>query len=175
MNGAKITEDAERLYQTLNEEDLGKRVLLAGFVEYSDTTKLAVVARLLRTYAPAPSGRLLARLLYIRTTENEPAMRTVFLANLRSPNPDARRISLFGLKELRHPALLDLALVSMRDDSDQVVAIALEILLPETKANADLRSYLQDFYAAHQGKSEFYMSCSLLEAHGIVSEPSSAR
>jgi hypothetical protein len=169
MTGSQIAEDAERLYKILNEEDIGKKILLSGFVEYSDATKHAVVQRLLRTYDPAPSGKLLARLLYIRTSENEAGMRTLFLANLRSPQPDARRITLFGLKELKHPALLDLALLSMRDDADQVLAVALEILLPETKSNADLRAYLQGFYAAHQGKGEFHMSCSLLEAHGIVS------
>jgi hypothetical protein len=166
-NRKAIDSEADRLFKVLNAEEIPKKVLLAGFVEYSDSSKNELVARLLRTIAPPAKGALLGRLLYIRTPENEKLMRTLFLTNLRSPDADARKMSLFGLKELGHTGLADLALLSMRDDSDRVLAMALEILLPGAKADRSQWAFLQAFYSAHKDMDAYHMSLSLLEAHGI--------
>jgi hypothetical protein len=56
----------------------------------------------------------------------------------------------------------------MRDDSDQVLAAAIDILLPGAKEDPNLWGFLQGFYVTHKGKDAFHMSVSLLEAHGIA-------
>ena len=104
-----IQQEADRLYAILNDEDVPKKVMLSGFVQYSAASKNQVVARIARTFEPPPQGALLARLLFIRTGDNQRSMRNAFIANLRSPHADARKFSLLGLKELGYEALPDLA------------------------------------------------------------------
>lgn len=164
-----IEEEAERLLEALSAEKVHPLVLEAGFKEYSNASKNEVVARVARAFVPPPKGALLARLLFIRTPENETSMRTAFLANLRSPYAEARKFSLLGLKQVGHEALMDLALLSLRDDADQVLATALDLLLPAAKTNRSLWTLLQGFYATHKGQEAFHMSIGLLEAHGIAS------
>jgi len=167
-NAKVIQEEADRLYTVLNAHDLSKTIIGSGFKDYSDASKTEILRRLVARYEPSPSGELLARLLFIRTTENEAAMRSVFIANLRASDHNARKFSLYGLKELGHEALVDLALLSMRDSADTVVAAAILILLPKAKEDVSLMAYLQDFFAAKKDDKAFYMSMSLLMANGIV-------
>ncbi len=163
-----IQDEANRLQEVLTAEKVHPLVLEEGFTEFSNASKNALVARVARTFAPHPSGKLLARLLFIRTADNEAAMRTAFVANLRSPDAEARKASLYGLAELGHEALQDLALLSMRDEADQVLTAALNILLPIAKETPNLWAYLQNLYTTLQGKETLHMSLSLLEAHGIA-------
>ncbi|MEJ7712137.1 MAG: hypothetical protein WKF84_20325 [Pyrinomonadaceae bacterium] len=161
-----ITE-VERLLSTLNSENIDPDVLEAGLPKFSTESKNEIVRRTARTFEPAPSGKLLARLPFILTEQNRPDMTIAFIANLRSPDPAARKFSLHGLNRLQHAALSDFALLLLRDTDDQVLYAACFILLPKAKQNAGLWSTLQNLYAARKGKKEFYMSMSLLEAHGI--------
>jgi len=162
-----IQEEAERLYAVLSDHYLPKLVAQSGFAEYSAASKDEVVARVARTHTPTPEGALIARLLFIRTPENEENLQTVFLANLHAPDAEARKFSLYGLKELHHPALADLAFTAMHDPSDPVMVAALNVLLPDVKKDPVRWAFLQNFYLAHRDGQEFHMSVAILQANGI--------
>lgn len=167
MADSKVAKEADRLQAILMDEGLEASVLEGGFKDFSAAAKDEVAARVAATFAPA-AGRLLARLSFIRTAENGPALRFAYVASLRSPDPAARKFALYGLKALGDPALADLALVALRDDQDPVLAAAVEILAAPAAGDRRLWSFLQGFYLAHKGRDEFHMSTSLIEAHGIV-------
>jgi hypothetical protein len=165
--------ETDRLFELLNSYHLGPNQLEAGFVEFSEESKNEVVSRIARTYEPAPQGNLLARLIFILTDANKSDMTTAFLANLRSPTPGARKASLYGLEKLEHPGIVDFALNSLRDDADEVLVAACDILVRKAKEQPQIWELLKSFYAAHRGREEFYGITSFLEAHGIkTTEPS---
>ena len=161
-------EEIDRLFELLTVEDLPPAAALSGFGALSAESKNEVVSRVARTLDPPPSGKVLARLLMIQTDENRADMQTAFLANLRSPYPEARHASLYGLAQLNYPGFTDLAILSLRDDSDQVLATACDLLLSKAKQEPRLWKILQDVYAVHKGDPQFHMTVSLLEAHGIT-------
>jgi len=134
-------------------------------------TRNEVVARLARRFAPPPSGRLLMRVIALRTPDNERDLRQVFLANLHAPDPAARAASLRGLETLRYPHLVDLAITELRDASDEVVAAACDLLREPAKQDPQLARLLGAVYAAHAGQKEFYLSNELLKAHGFDKRP----
>jgi hypothetical protein len=162
-----VDEEADRLYELLAESDPSLVEMEAGFPDYSVESKLAVVERVARTFAPPPGGSLVARLLMIRTPQNEAALRRVLVANLRSADPQARRVSLHGLRETGHPDVAELAISALRDEEDAVVATAIEILAPLARDDVRLRSFLEDFAFSRRGDERFHMSLGLLEAHGV--------
>src|SRR4029077_3386125 len=161
-------EEIDRLFELLSVEDLPPAAALSSFSTFSDESKNEVMARIAQTLNPAPSGKVLARLPNILTDENKTDMETAFLANLRSPHPNARRASLYGLAQLNYPGFTDLAILSLRDDSDQVLAAACDLLLARAKQEPRLWKILQDVYRVHKGDPQFHMTMSLLEAHGIT-------
>jgi HEAT repeat protein len=164
-------DETARLYQLLDLEDAPPTELdqLPGF---SDEAKDDVVARIARTQAPAP-GRVLARLVMIRTGRNEEDMAAAFLTGLRSAEPDARKFALYGLEQLGHPTTADEALRALADDDDRVVTAAVTILLPRAAADPRIAAALREAYEARRGREEFHMSTSLLEARLI--EPGEPR
>ncbi|MDQ3686625.1 MAG: hypothetical protein M3430_13655 [Acidobacteriota bacterium] len=163
----KVADEADRLLVFLSSEEIHPLVLEKRLQEYGAASRNEAVARLAKVFEPVPSGKLITRLPYILTEQNKSDMAFVFVVNLRSPDPEARTSCLYGLQKLNYPALNDFALLSLRDTNDQVVYAACYILLPKTKQDAGLWRTLQNLYAARKGKQEFYMSMSLLEAHGI--------
>jgi len=173
-NSNGVAEETDRLLAVLNADEVPPHLLEAGLPDFSVASKNELVARVARTFAPAPSGRLLARLQFILTDQNKPDMVTAYVVNLRSPQAEARKFSLYGLQQLEHPALTDLALLSLRDDNDEVLFAACHILLPQARQEARLWKILQGVYAVHQGQKKFYMSMSLLEGHGIEGPPPEA-
>jgi len=164
----ELRAETDRLQEALNQDDISPLVLDAGFKDYSAASKNALVERAARGFAPAPSAKLLARLLFIRTPDNEPAMRAAYVANLRSSEDRARAHSLYGLQKLGHDKLADLALLSLRDTADPVVSAAITILLPQTKSDARLHDFLSSLYLARRSDPAFHASTSLLEANGFV-------
>jgi hypothetical protein len=171
MNNSQDADEADRLIAFLSSEEIHPLVLEKRLPEYSAAGKNEAVARLARTFSPAPSGKLLTRLPNILTEQNKSDMAFTFVANLRSPDAEARVACLYGLEKLRHPALSDFALMLLRDADDQVVYAACYLLMPEAKAKPRLWKTLQNLYAARKGKKEFYVSMSFLQAQGIVSPP----
>ncbi len=163
-----VKEEADRLFELLNAEELPPSVAISGLDQFSVESKNALVARVTRTFDPASRSQLLARLLLLLTDENRADIETAFISNLRSPFPGARRASLYGLAELNHPSITDLAIVSLRDDSDQVLVTACDLLVPKAKQDPRLWKILQDVYAMHKGDLQFHMTVSFLEAHGIT-------
>jgi hypothetical protein len=161
-----MSEKADKLLSILSAEEVQRAFWESGLNEFSAEERNEAVARVARTSEPAPPGRLLARLLFIVTDQNKPDMIAAFLANLNSPDPDARKASLYGLQELGNPGVTDFALAALRDSSDQVITAACTVLLPQAKQDPRLWTILRDLYAAHQGKTEFHMSNSFLQAHG---------
>jgi hypothetical protein len=163
-----MKEEADRLFKLLNAEELPRAIAISGLNSFSAESKNEVVAHIVGAFAPAPGGHLLGRLLMIQTDENKADMETAFLANLRSADPQARKASLYGLAQLHYAGFTDLALLSLRDDSDQVLAMACDLLLPKAKQDPRLWKILQDVHAMHKGDPQFHMTVSLLEAHGIT-------
>jgi hypothetical protein len=159
-------QDMDQLYNILS-ADAVSPAILEGLKDLSTASKNLLATRLAQTFEPAPSGRMLARLLSLVTEENKAQVTTAFLLNLRSPDSDARKASLYGLQQLQYPAITELALNALRDTDDQVVASACDILLPRAKQDVQLWRLLQQVYAAYKDKAEFYMTRSLLEAHDI--------
>jgi hypothetical protein len=161
-----LEEEVQRLGELLDVEDLVPFVATTGLAEISDDAKNAFAAALARHLDPPPSGRLLARLPLIVTDANRDDLVSVMLTNLRSPDPNARRASLGGLNDLGYERVTDLALASLRDDVDAVVAAATQILVGDAD-DPRVRGMLSDLYAAHRDEPEFHLTRSLLEAHGI--------
>jgi hypothetical protein len=163
----KAGDEADQLLAFLASEEIHPLILEKRLNEFSEASKEKVVARLATTFEPAPSGKLLTRLPYIITAKNKSDMAFVFIENLRSADPEARAACLYGLEKLGHPSLSDFALLSLRDTSDQVAYAAVNIMLPKAAQDIKLWKILQNLYAARKGKQEFYLTVSLLQAHGI--------
>jgi hypothetical protein len=166
---------ADRLYDILNEYDVHSSILETRFPEFDAETKRAVVLRVGAMFDPPPPGPLLARLLYILTDTNRQDLVRVYIANLRSPDQKARKFSLYGLSELKHPSVREFAIAALRDESDDVVMQACAILLPEAQQDRALWKLLQGVYRAHEGQPGFHSTTSLLTSSGIErDEPPSA-
>jgi len=161
----QISQAAAKLRAELDSYHVSLLALESGFKGYSDAVKNELVESLARVKEPLPPGKLLARLPFIRTTQNEASMQTVFINNLRSPHTDARTSSLYGLQQLNHPRLADFAEQALNDDSDDVLVAACAILIPKANQDARLRSRLQLLYSQKKDKPEFYTTIELLKAH----------
>jgi hypothetical protein len=162
-----LSPEARALFEVLNGEEVPRAWLAGGFEEYSEASKDELIGKIAETLDPAPSGRLLARLKYIQTPANSDDLRLAYLANLRSPDPHARKVSLFGLSELGHAAIEDFALNALRDPADEVSVAAVQILVPRANQEPRVRRLLYDFYRAHQDDPEFYTTLRLMEAHQL--------
>ena len=165
-----LQHEIEQLKQILNAEEVPHMLVLSGFEEFSDEAKNALVEQAAETFEPPLSGKLVARLSYLLTDINRRNMQQVFVGNLRSPDPEARKASLYGLEKLEHPTLVDFALHALRDDADQMLAPACDILLRHAENDPVVRKLLRSFYRSYQDKPEFYSVRALLEAHGIDRE-----
>jgi hypothetical protein len=144
---------------------------LTAFDRFSAQAKDALVADVARQFDPPPAAQLLARLQWIATDANRPAITQIYLANLRSPDAQARRASLQGLETLGYPQLTDVALAALRDGADAVVGAAAQMLLPLAQREGRVRGLLGGVAAAHRDDPDFHVTTSLLSAHGI-GEPS---
>lgn len=164
----KPSPEVERLYQLLNGEKPHPLQLENGAKAASNQTKNELVSQLALTYLPPPPGRVLGRIMYIRTDENRSDMTFALIANLRSPDPEARASALYGLQTLGHPALADFALMSLRDDTDLVLTAACYVLVEKAKQDPRLRKLLEEVHALRRKDTQFHQSVSLLEAHGFV-------
>jgi hypothetical protein len=165
--------DADRLLALLNEDKIHPAELDSAMKSFTDAVKNEVVARVTATFDPPPPARVLSRLLFIRTSSNQAELGAAYVANLRSPFPDARKASLQALQQLEHPALVSLALLSLRDDSDAILAVACQILVERSSKDPAVWRLMQSAYRSRAGKREYYLSNSILEAHGITrSSPS---
>lgn len=163
-----IADEAERLRAFLSSPSVHPAVMETRLKEFDDAAKNELVARIARTFNPPPPGRLLTRLLFIRTPENEADMTTLYIANLRSPSVSARAASLNGLNELKHPLAYDFAVSALRDDEDPVLFAACNILLPKAQDDPNVRRILQEVRAQHAGDAKFHLTTSLLASHGIL-------
>jgi len=160
--------NADQLYAILNGENAHPVVLDSAINSFGEIAKNQVVARVAATFEPPPRGALLDRLLFIRTSGNQAEMAGAFIVNLRSPLPEARKASLQGLEKLGHAAIVQFALLSVRDESDAVVAVACQILVARAKQDPVVWKLLRSAYTARAGRQEFYLSNSILEAHGVT-------
>jgi hypothetical protein len=160
------SEEIDKLSKLLNAEEIPP-ALWQTFSEFRDEDKNGLMAQIARTFDPPPSGRLLTRLLTIVTEQNKPDLAIAFLVNLHSAEPEARAACLRGLEKLEYTGVIGLAIASLRDSSDRVLAAACSILIPKAKQDVGLWRMLQEVYASHKGKPEFYITMSLLEAHSI--------
>ena len=161
-------EDAGELLDLLEHGSLTPGAAMTALDRFDDDAKREAVTRVARRFDPPPNGQLLAALLSIRTDDNTDEIVATYLTNLRSPDPDGRRASLYGLDQLGYPKVQDLALASLRDEADRVVVTAVQVLLPAGSAGDDrLQAILRGVLAAHRGDPDFYMTTTLLEAQGF--------
>jgi len=167
--GNTVTAEANRLFELLNTYDVPPTILESGLKQFSVESKDELVSRVART-VPSPSGKLLARLLFVLTPANTSDVIAIYVRNLHSADPDARKFSLYGLQQLGHPAIAEFATAALEDDEDQVVNAACSILLPASKRDPHLWKVLQSRYSARKDDPRFSTSTSLLKAHGIESE-----
>jgi hypothetical protein len=159
-------EEAKRLMDALEAYSLNPAWGESEFKGIGTAAKDLVAARVARTFDPPPAGRVLARLWYARTETNRSDVATAYMANVRSPDADARKASFFGLQRLGYPEMSDLALQALHDPDDGVLAGALQVLVEPAKGDPRLHALLSAVWAAHHGRPEFYMSNALLEGHG---------
>ena len=162
-----IEDEMRDMRQILNQEDLVPAVALSAFDRFSDEARDALVADVARQFDPPPSAQLLARLQMVVTDAARPVLTGVYLANLRSPDAQARQASLQGLVALGYPQATDLALAALRDDADAVVGAAVQILLPLAQQDERVRDLLGGVLATHRDDPDFHVTASLLTAHGI--------
>jgi len=172
---ATIEQDATQLLKILNANKVSPDVLEQKVPAFSTESKDEAVRRVSKQPRHEPSGRLLARLWLVCTPSNQATMSAVFEANLDSPDPAARRSSLYGLEKLEHPRLTQLALPLLGDADDTVLYAACHVLLPPARGDLDLWQKLQAVYRAHKGDEKFHMSMALLEAHDIGRTSGKAR
>ncbi len=163
-----LSEEVDQLWEFINLEELPPGSA-SGLDQFSDESKNALISRVARTLDPPLRGRVLARLALIATDQNKEDLESLFITNLRSPHPQARKISLHGLSDIGYRRLTDMAILSLRDDSDQVLVTACDLLLPKANEDSRVLQFLKDVYTAHKGDPDFHMTTSLLEAHGISS------
>ena len=164
---SEIQEEANRLMELLQTEDLPRLVLASGFKDFSEASKNEVASRVAQTFNPPPPGRVIARLSMIMTEKNKNDITNAYLANLRSPDPEARKYSLYGLDQLGHPSIADFAMFSLRDDNDQVLIAACDVLIPKARQDRHLWNLMKNFYASYRDNKEYYGIITLLEAHHI--------
>jgi hypothetical protein len=162
-----LHDDVARLRDILGHPELPPGVATDVLPEFSDEVRDALVGQVAREFEPPPPGQLLARLVFVVTDENRDAIVGTYLANLRSPLADGRRASLLGLAHLGYRQITDLAMVSLRDDADPVVAAAVDLLLPLAADDDRVRAVLGQILAAHADDAEFHMTAALLRAAGI--------
>jgi hypothetical protein len=134
---------------------------------FSSQARSAAVARVAAQFAPPPPGAVLAGLELIAGETDRPVLVQTYLTNLRSPDPQARQVSLEGLARLDYPHVADLARGALRDGDDLVVASAVRALLPVASRDPALRSVLAGVAAQHADDEAFHLTNSLLSAHGI--------
>ncbi len=158
-------DDADRLFGLLDAEGAHPALLENEAGKYSDDVKDDVVARIGKL--PSPSARLLARLPLIRTGKNTPDIVAIYAANLAGADPASRRVSLYELQALGHPALRSFALAALKDTNDQVLFAACMILLPEVKQDPTVAAALRDVCSQHKGQTGFHATVSLLESHRL--------
>jgi hypothetical protein len=162
-----VTAEADRLFELLNAYDVPPVVLESGLKRFSSESKNELASRIARRTVPTPSGRLLARLLFILTDSNRNDVTAAYVNNLQSPLSDARKFSLYGLQQLQHPALTEFAKKALTDPEDQVLTASYHILLPEAKRDPQLWKLLQEKFDVHKADKSFSGSTNLLRAHGI--------
>jgi hypothetical protein len=162
-------EEVDRLFHILNSEEIQRAFWQSGLDQFSAESKNELMNRIAATFEPPPRGALLGRLLLIANEENKPALITALLANLHSPDPEARKASLYGLEKLEHPSFIDFAISALRDSDDQVVTAACTILLPKAKQDPRIWKILEQVYEAHKDQPEFHMSMSFLKSHSVGS------
>lgn len=164
-NGQTDTDaEAERLLEVLDAYHVSPDVLEAGLPDFSVQSKNKVAAQIAGASVPRPSARLLKRLLFIRTGENEADVTAALTANLDSSLPEARAASLYGLQRLNHPNVVEFARAALADNTGDVLLAACSILVPKAKADPALRQILQETYASRADQKEFHASASLLKA-----------
>jgi hypothetical protein len=165
-----VEEEVRELRELLETEDLVPGVALTAADKFSTEARDTVIAETAGQFDPPPSGRLLARLLPLVTDASKSVLIGAYLASLHSPDPPARRASLEGLAALGYPQIADLALAVLRDDDDSVVGSAVQILVPLAARDEHIRSLLTGLYAARRGDPDFYLTTTMLDAHGIKPE-----
>lgn len=162
-----VDDDVREMRELLEQEDLVPGAALLAYERFSDEVKDALIADVARQFTPAPSGKLLARLVPVVTNTSRPVLTGVYLTNLRSPDPQARVASLQGLVALGYPQVTDLALASLRDDTDAVVSAAAAALLPLAAGDQQVRDLLGAVLATHRDDPEFHVTVNLLTANNI--------
>lgn len=162
----RLKEESDNLYTILNMSHLTPDVLDSGLKQFTPESKNEVINRVAHT--PQPPGYLLARLPFILTDENKPVMQKIFIANLHSPLPEARKFSLYGLEKLGHPDLHRFAESMLRDRDDGVLYAACFILLPNAKKDEVLWKKLQRVYEERKDEVGLQMSLNLLRANSIT-------
>lgn len=166
-NANRVIDETEHLLEILNQVRVHPAVLESDFRDFSIASKNELVAQIAETSPSTIPGRLLARLLFIRTDENKTDMEKTFIANLNSPDPEARKFSLYGLQTLEHPNILEFALAALEDNTDQVLMAASYILLPRANQDSGIWQRLRNVYTRIQGREAFYLTTNFLKANGI--------
>jgi hypothetical protein len=162
-----MRQETERLLGLLDALEVHPAILQEGLGDFSADSRNELVAHLASAPDLSASARLLSRLLFIRTPENEADLRTVFLRYLQSPLPEARKASLYGLDALGDPAMPFLAESALDDPDDRVVAAACDLLLRKASPDPRWRELLERVHAAHKGDEGFRSTLGLLESQGI--------
>jgi hypothetical protein len=163
---ADLAAETDRLSAQLNAMEVHPYILQNGLGVYSEDSKNALVARL-ATGSSWPAPRLLARLPYILTPENRADMVAVYRKNLQSPDPQGRMESLYGLDRLGEPVAATAARDALRDNADDVVLAAVNILYPRAQQDPQLWRQLQDTYRARKDTRGLERSMGYLRDLGI--------
>jgi hypothetical protein len=163
-----VMKEADDLLAVLSMEHLTPDVLDSGLDRYSPESKNEVVSRIARM--SSPPGHLIARLTFILTDSNKPAVEKIFIANLHSQIPAARKFSLYGLQQLDNPDIERHAKSMLHDHDEGVLYAAFVILLPRAKKDDSLWKLLQKVYADHKADPAVQMAMNLLRANSITSE-----
>jgi hypothetical protein len=158
-------DEVERLLGVLSADELP--IAEDPFAGFSEGDKNELAKRLACRFEPTLPGRLLVRLLLIQTGDNAAFTARVFLSHLRAPDPEARAQSLGGLARLGHPRVEDLALLSLRDESDAVLFLACSLLIPRATRDSCLRAVLSGLCTFHHGSESIPLTLQLLRSQGF--------
>jgi hypothetical protein len=161
-----IDAEVDRLIAWLDQPELSPGMVLAELPGFPPEVRGALLRRLAAS-GQAPPLRVLGRLAFLHSEANEGDLVAAYLAAARSPDAEARRISLYALDSLALPAAQQAALGALDDEADAVVAAASDILARRFADPQQVRTALQGVHDAHRGDPRFGQTLAILQAHGI--------
>jgi len=169
--GSNLMADEERraearmLLAELTAENVSPSEMEQGFPGFSARARDDVIAHFVH-HPQAVTPKLLARLPYIATEPQRPALRDLMRSHLVSEDPRLRERALYGLQALDDPRLAQAAAGLLDDTDDRVLFGAIHILTPQLDRHPALGERLRAIADRVRDQPEYELTPKLLQSLG---------